>query len=380
MTAHPSARLTILALLAGAACTVQIAGNDRTALIRGTVTLGGGAVANAVVRSGNVSTTTRSDGTYNLNLRGEAPDRIVIEVLPPAASAGADAGSSGSAGVLTRALVEYRGGVFHYLADIALPPLTRLTPGSETTLAVGTRTVKVKAPAGSAPDGGALEVAVLPPEAGPAAMETTEAVDQRLQSSAVFFLRGLDAQGRVVPLSLSAAQAVSFTIDSALTALPDTQALKIYSQGDDGRWAPSSATPGAELFANAGGYWLAGRAYKTACVKGVLRAPTKSCTGERIRVGAVDGVFTQDTTGNAGAFCLDGPQGRTVPMAVGARTLQIAFPAKAGSCRVDPGACLELSTGTSADGGVDVADTDCPVSCLKTQIDDPSSSTGCSVR
>lgn len=349
-----------------AACTVQIAGNDRTALVRGTVTLGGAAVANAVVSSGGISTTTGTDGVYRLNLK-DVPDRIVIDV-------------SARSALPTRALVEYRGGVFHYLADVALPAPTRLAAGSETTLALGGRMVKVKAPAGSAPDGGALEVAVLPPEAGPGAMETEEAVDQRLQSAAVFYLRGVDATGNPVPLSLSATQAVTFTIDSNVPALAETQALKIYSQSDAGIWAPSSATPGAELFANAGGYWLAGRAYKTACVRGRLKAPTKSCTGERIRVGGVDGVFTQDTTGNLGEFCLEGPQGRTLPMAVGSRTLQVAFPAKAGSCHVDPGACIELTLGTSADGGVDVADADCPISCLKSQFDDPSSPTGCSVR
>jgi hypothetical protein len=357
--------LTALLALGLSGCTIQVAGNDRVAILRGTVTGGGAVVPNATVTAttgtGPVSTTTDTTGTYRLNLK-DVPDRIVIS-------------ATATGHLPSKALVEYRGGVFHYLADIALPAPTRLAPGAETTIALGGRMFKVKAPSGSVPDGGYLEVAALPPEAGPGAMETSEAVDQRLQSLGLFFVRAMDAAGRPGNLQLTGTQAVTFTFATDLPQLTDMQPLKIYTLGDDGLWAPSTTggAVGVELAANQAGYWNVGRAYKPGCVRGKLSAPLKSCTGERMRVGGLDGIYTQDTTGTGGAFCLEGAQGRSTPFAIGSRTQQITFPSTAGSCRLDPDACTEISA-------VTVADTDCPISCERRFVDDPASSTGCSTK
>lgn len=362
-------RLGVLGALAFAACTVQIAGTDRIAIVKGTVTGDGAPLANAAVSAGATTTTTDSTGGYRLNLR-DVPDRIVVSV-------------NAQGFMPTKALVEYRGGVFHYRADVALTKPSILAPGSEATLSLGGRMFKVKAPAGVVPtDGGRLEVAVLPPEAGPGAMETTEAVDQRLQTSGLFFLRAVDAAGKPAQLTASGTAPITVTIATDLPRLTDSQDLKVYSLGDDGQWAPAAnggSFSAAELAVTQQGYWNAGRAYKTACVRGRLVAPTKACSGERLRLGGADGVYTQDTTGTLGAFCLDGPQGRTLAMTIGASTTQIAFPAAPGSCRTNPDGCTQLTLGGLDGGAVLVSDADCPISCNKDAgVDDPTTLSGCS--
>jgi hypothetical protein len=348
------------ALLSAAACTIQIAGNDRTALVRGVVTANGAPVPNASVTYGTavlLSTTTDTTGTYRLALK-DVPDRFVIKATVKGYLPG-------------YAVVEYRGGVFHYQVDLALQTGTRLNAGSETTLALGGRMFRVKAPAGSAPDGGYLEVAAMLPESGPAAMEPAEAPTQRLQSSGLFFVRGIDALGNAAELRGTAP--VTFTIATDLPALTDAEPMKVYSLGEDGLWTGSTA--GTELAATKAGYWLAGRSYKTSCVRGVLNAPTKACTGERIRVFGADGILTQDTTGTSGNFCIEGPQGRAIPMLIGSKSQMVSFPPKAASCHLNPDDCTLVS------GGVPVLDTDCTASaCTRSQVDDPTTSSGCNTK
>lgn len=357
-------------LLLATACTIQIAGNDRTAIVRGVVTANGAPLPNVSVTYGTavlLSTTTDTTGTYRFNLK-DVPDRFVIKATAKGFLPG-------------YAVVEYRGGVFHYLVDIALQTGTRLNAGSETTLVVPGaapgRMVKVKAPAGSAPDGGYLEVAALRPEQGPAAMEPTENPTQRLQSSGLFFVRGVDAAGN--PTELVGNAPVTFTIATDLPTLTDSDTLKVYSLQEDGLWIGSTGgtATGTELAATKAGYWLAGRAYKTSCVRGVLNAPTRACTGERLRVfgGGDDGVLTQDTSGTSGSFCIEGPQGRAIPMLIGSKSQMVSFPPRPASCHVNPDDCTVVS------GGVSLLDTDCTASaCTRSQVDDPTTSTGCSTK
>jgi hypothetical protein len=361
---------TLVALWA-AACTVPIAGNDRNARINGFVFgEGGAALANVTVTTVDgekvISTTTDSTGAYRLAYSA-APDRMVISINDRAGTIG-DAGTiAGGAGFLPSKLVlEYRGGVYHYPGTVTLVRPTPLSPGMETTLALGGKMFKVKAPAGVAPDGGRLEVAVFPPEAGPAAFETTEDVSQKLQSSGLFFVRAVDAAGRPAAMQTAAAS-VTFTIDNSVPMLTDGQPLKIYSLETDGLWKPSTTqtAPTLELQAVSEGYWLAGRAYKTACVRGRFSAPTKACAGEIVRISGNDSLSTFDVTGIGGTFCVEAAQGRNQVMTIGTRSQPVSFPSKPGSCHVDPNECTELSA-------IAVADVDCPTSCTKSQVDDPS--------
>ena len=376
---RPSFLLACAGLLA-AACTVQIAGTDRTAVIRGRVLTGGAPVSPALVVAAGLfqplpdgglpplapsldggapaaSTWafTAADGTFALRLTN-VPDRIVLKV-------------SAADYAPTYSVVEYRAGVFHYALDVALARpvvLNVAADGGVGTVTVGARTFNFKVPAGIVPDGGRLEVTAVAPENGPGAMETSEGLDRRLQTQGMFYVRAVDAAGRTAPLTVGAGQGVTLDYASEVAAVPDSEPTKVYTMGDDAVWAPStsSSASGKDFLAQQNGWWNADRAYRTACFRGKLKAPNKTCAGERVKAGGLDGIYTQDTTSADGYFCVEGPQGRSQNLQVGSTSTSVVFPQTAGSCRTNPMGCDDR-------GEFTVADADCPASCDKTKQDSP---------
>jgi hypothetical protein len=194
-------------------------------------------------------------------------------------------------------------------------------------------------------------------------METTEGDDMRLQTTGMLHLQAVDQAGN--PVQLANAGIKVGTTDATTATVSASLPNKGYELDDVGRWAPQTSTTatGADLIAQQSGFWNADRAYRTACVIGHLSAPKKSCGGERVKAGGLDGIYTQDTADADGQFCLAGPQGRSQPLSVGSSTRDVTFPSTAGDCR-NPARCADI-------GQVQVDDADCPVSCDVDQTDAP---------
>jgi len=93
------------------------------------------------------------------------------------------------------------------------------------------------------------------------------------------------------------------------------------------------------------GYWNTDRAYKTACVVGVLTVVTdgSNCVGAHLQALGPDGIYSYGHTGSDGSFCLEGAQtvasSITAPGASG--SISVRMPASPGSC-ANPSTCANM--------------------------------------
>lgn len=341
-----------LAVVTLSGCNVKIAGHNNTVIIEGVVASNGMPLKGANVAAGAEFVLTGTDGTFRVEVPAAServPLKVTLAKFAPAIT-----------------VVERRAGVFHYHADIEMTPptMSMMSTGSalEATLNAGGQTFVVRAPPGVVPSGARLELTALAPQNGPGAMETTEGDDQRLQTGGMLYVRAVDANDVEVPLQGAGIQVTPATV----AAVPDAQPMKGYQLDEQARWFPQAGTnaTGADLTAQQAGFWNADRAFRTACLKGKLAAGMKACGGERVKAGGLDGIYSHDTAGADGSFCVDGPQGWSQSLTVGATTKMVRFPAAAGSCRTSPGECSDM-------GELKVNDTDCPKSCNQDQNDEP---------
>lgn len=347
-------RPVVLAGVLCGACTIQVAGSDQSMVIEGKVASKGSAITGATVSSGATSVTTDSSGEFSLKVN-PAGKRATVKVV-----------KEGYAPAFTG--VDRREGIYHFHADVELTPPAIMTMGSDggamqMMLSAGGQTYGVQVPSGAVPPGTRVQVTPVAPAYGPGAMETTEGDDQRLQTGAMIYVQAVDAQGEPVAL-----QGMGIGITPATPpTVPEMGEMQGYQLDEETAvWTPQTGTnaTGRDLFAQQNGYWNADRRYLTSCIKGKLSAPNKSCGGERVKAGGLDGLYTHDTAGAGGEFCVEGPQGYAQSLSVGSKTQSVTFPRAAGSCRSNPGGCMDM-------GMVAVADADCPKSCDQTQADDP---------
>jgi hypothetical protein len=341
----------LLALFVGLGCSKS---SQSGGVVQGTVSSSGIPVAAATVAIGATSVTTDAAGHYSLDV-DDLGTRIVLRVNAPSYAP-------------TMSIVDARPSVFHYHADIALTKPTTLSRNADGsaagTVQVNGQSVSVSAPAGSIPSGSHLEVASFSAPSGPGAMETTEGADQRLQTTGMFHIQVVDQAGNPTPVGGGAGIRIG-TTDATTRTVPNAQPQKIYQLGDDAQWAPATTTTaiGGDLVAQNAGFWNADRAYKTACVVGHLKSTNKSCGGERVKAGGLDGLYTQDTAGTDGQFCVVGPVGLSQGLTVGATGRSVTFPTSPGTCG-NPASCTDIGT-------VNVADADCPASCGTNETDSP---------
>lgn len=339
------------------ACTVQIAGTDSTITIDGTVQSQGQPIAGATVNALDQSVTTSSSGAFSLEVK-PSEDRVTVEIE-------AD-GFAPARRVVTR-----RPEVFHYHSDIELfVPTRRTMLGSGVmdsfTVSAGGQDVGISVPEGTLPPGTTLEITAFPAESGPGTMETTEGTDKLLQTGGMLYIRAVDSAGKEVPVGGNGIQVTPGN-------MPDigmTGATQAYQLDNRAVWAPqttSGGLMGKVLSAREAGFWNCDRNYRTACVKGVIKSPGKRCGGQRVRAGGDSGLFSQDSSGANGEFCVEGPSTLSRSLSVGSSTQMIRFPSNPGSCRTDLAACDDI-------GEVTVKDDDCPGSCAADEVDTP---TGC---
>jgi hypothetical protein len=350
-------RLLCVVMLVGGAlgCTVQLASSDDSVIIEGALTSSGQAISGATVSSGVTSITSDATGAYSLHLP-QAGTRIVVKVA-----------AVGFAPALT--VVDHRGGVFHYHADVELTAPTMMTPDGDggmagMTLQAGGQMFQVSIPPGTVPAGTLVQVTALAAKNGPGDMSTTEGDDQQLQTGGMIYVQATDGDGNDVPFSGGGLVVNPAMLPALAAAMGDTKAYTL--DEETAVWTPQtqSTATGANLRAQQAGFWNADREVRTACVKGQLNAPQKACGGERVSAGGLDGLYSQDTAGADGTFCVNGPQAYTQGMTVGTTNRSVSFPNVSGSCGENAAACMDL-------GMVAVSDTDCPKSCDKTEVDDP---------
>ena len=345
-------------------CTVQLVGSDDTITIEGKVVAQGSPVAGATVSAITTvsnTVTTSSTGEYRLQVKPDK-DRVKVNVEAK--------GYAPTIAVVTR-----RAGVFHYDVQVELIAPTRMEmpmsndAGTQSmTVSAGGQDITIEVPPGVVPPGSMLEVTAFPAENGPGTMETTEGADRLLQTGGMLYVRVVDPSGNEV--KALGGQGIGIS-PGGMTDIGEVGPTQGYALNEEAVWTPSTTSnaTGKALRAQLAGFWNCDRNFRTSCIRGKLSAPGKSCAGQKVTAGGSNamGLFSQDTSGGGGEFCVEGPASLSRTLSVGSNNKSISFPRTPGSCRTNPSACTDLGT-------VTVADADCPKSCGKDEVD---SSSGC---
>lgn len=342
-------------LLMLCACNVRLVGSDTTITVEGLVRANGMPVVGATVSAYDTSATTSSTGAFTLRVKIEK-DRVPIDV-------------SAKGYAPTVLLINKRESIFHYYAEVQLTAPQRMVmqgAGVQTmTLTAGDQTITVEVPPDALPVGATLEITAFDPENGPGGMETTESVEELLQTGAMLYIRAVDKEGKEVAITGTTGLTVT---PGMMTDIGVTGITKDYALNDEAVWRPTAAMPQARTTFPVlqTGFRNVDRNFRTVCVRGRLKAPKKSCGGQQVKAGGRNalGLFSTDTAGPGGQFCLESPAGFTRTLTVGSTMRPVTFPRTFGSCRTNVSACTDL-------GEVPVADADCPKSCDLGQQDGP---------
>lgn len=301
------------------------------------------------ISGAGTSSTSGADGTYAVTMTAK-DERLVLGVSDPT-----------GAFAPTTVVVNRKDAVTRYSRNIVVEPTQSVTfdVGEGKTLPVQSqgRTATITVPPGAFQAAGSVQLTVAGFTAsdGPGALEPSSAPDtERLQSLGMVYLGAQDEHGSPVTLAPGAAIDVAFAAHDLMN-IPDVQSLHDYSLDTNDRWADleptNTSATGSDLVAEKLGYWNADRAYRTACVKGHVHAPSQSCAGAQVSINSLDGISSSDSIGDDGAFCVNGPQTVSAPATVGSMQTVLTFPANAGNCGA-PDGCKDLGT-------LEVGDSDC---------------------
>ena len=337
------------------ACNVRLVGSDTTITVEGVVRSNGQSITGALLSANGTEVTTGSTGAFTLRVKLEK-DRVPIDV-------------SAKGYAPTVLLIHKRDSIYHYYADVELTAPQRKVMQSSTTqtvtLTAGDQTITVEVPPDAIPPGATLELTAIAAENGPGGMETTESADELLQTGAMLYVRAVDMAGNEVAITGTTGLTVT---PGAMTDIGMAGVTKTYALTEDAVWKPTTtmATPRTTFPVLQTGFRNVDRNFRTVCVRGRLKAPRKSCGGQKVMAGGRNalGLFSSDTAGAGGTFCLESPAGFTRTLIVGSTMRPVTFPRTFGSCRTNPTSCTDL-------GDVPVADADCPKSCDLGQQDGP---------
>ena len=309
---------------------------------RGTVTSAGAPISGATVAlTGNIATTDAS-GNFTLSATVASSGMGILDVS-----------TTGMAPQVVS--VPLKAGVTTYTIPVHLTPLQAqpLNANATTTVQVqvpgpadvmhpATVTIPAGAPAGTQVRVAPVSIADAPgtmrAEGGPAG--------DALASLGMFYIDYVDANGNAVPAPAGVTVAMG---PQTPPTVPNADPFNGWMLNANGNWAnptpmtpPAAATPAPAAPIPQIGYWNSDHAFRTACIKGTLTAPSGACGGGRVDLTGPDGIHSVDTSGADGSFCLVGPQGHSGTLALSS-TPSVNFPSQPGNCAA-PQTCTDVSS------------------------------------
>lgn len=234
-----------------------------------------------------------------------------------------------------------------------------INPGQTTTFQFGlpgpdnaTNSATLTIPPGL-PAGTSVRVAPIQIQNSPGVMRAQgDPPSKALASLGMFYVDFVDANGN--PVTPPAGVQVNLGAQTPPT-IPQADPFNAWTLNAQGYWdnptpmnPPTGSSPSQPAPVHQFGYWNSDHAFRTACIKGTVKAPSGTCGGARLDLTGPDMIHSVDSSGADGSFCLVGPQGNSGTLSIGNT---ITFPGSAGDCSV-PSSCIDV-------GSYNISDTQC---------------------
>ena len=213
-------------------------------------------------------------------------------------------------------------------------------------------------PANAINGSGYLRVSSFSAANGPGTLSISQT--DALQSSGMFYFDIVDGSDQPIPLNPGYSIQISLPAASGKT-IPTAKSYMSYQiNPETGVWGGAqplqavmasklrsatalSAAANNQLSADGFGYWNSDRAYKTACVTGIVKTSKGHCTGGQMTGSGPDGLSSSDNVSANGAFCVTGAQTWGSTLSMGGFSTQVTMPSQPGNCSV-PSSCKNIGT------------------------------------